>query len=168
MRRVNGELGGIGPSAAGSPSAPVNAVELWSCLPLSTRPTDVRATTQSGEVVSSTVFRCGDVRQSISSSANLCGEVYGQSSPSLRPSLAQAWRTLSGSSDYPVRDHRRRRVPLVHRHLMLRPQNQTLVHFDALAAKIEHTYPNYYASTVHRKYRQRVSAVISGCQASTA
>jgi hypothetical protein len=102
---------------------------------------DVRATTQSREVVSSTVFCCGDAQQTINSSASLCAEAYGQSSPSLRPSLAQAWRTLSGSSDYPVRHHRRRRGTLVHLHLMVEPLNRTLVRFEALAARNRHTYP---------------------------
>jgi hypothetical protein len=134
--RVNGELAGVGSAEAGSPSAPVNAVELWSCLPLSTRPTDVRATTQSGEVVSSTVFRCGDVGQSINSSASLCAEVYGLPSPSLRLSLAQAWRTLSGSLGHLLEDHRRRRGNLVHLHLIWEPLNRTLVRIEALAARI--------------------------------
>lgn len=93
------------------------------------------------EILSPTFFRCGDTQQTISSSTSCCSEAQDLPNQSLRPSLPQAWQFHSGSSDDPVRYHRRRRGNLVHLHLMWEPLNRTLVRFEALAARISYTYP---------------------------
>jgi hypothetical protein len=137
LRRVNGRLDGLGVTglislrsgrycrAMGWPLSPAQPtgshgkglMEGYNAK-LRGRPSG-RIRDGSIEILSSAIFRCGDTRRSISSSTDCCSETQDLPNQSLRLSLPRAWQLLSGTSDYPVRDHRRRRDPLVHLHLMV-------------------------------------------------